>query len=1244
MTPSSPVPEKPGASGDRSSEGPPQSWLLRAGTRTIETLRSFARERSGSFRFRDLVEKEFQYLDRENAGTPIVASGGIPREPWVCFTDRDHLGLALSGGGIRSATFNLGVLQALEHESVLKEVHYLATVSGGGYIGGFWTRWLQRNPTAGASERGDRAACFPVSSRPAARSSEHSPRDTRDPAPVRHLREFSRFLVPRLGFFESETWDGIVAFLGGLLPALVAAVALMALTFYVWSQAAYGLAHAGTVAAALAVGLVSFAIQLGCEAAWLGSGKQGRARESFLSYVVLAAATGVVAAWFWRLVVGSRSGAVQAWFDGARVQPGVSWVPFALSGVWVLVGLVSLFLRAGCAGFGGIPAATRLSRKLERAASRLIAPAVIWAMFALLWEAGRWVRGSASPSRFAAGTGAGAAGCSALFVWLRGWLGRPIQETNASRVLKRTVAALKPLVPQLLAYAAAALLLFVVCLLVQGLGCGSRVPYGVAGACVVLLATLVWFNPARVGLHDFYRSRISRCYLGAAAARDDYEYTRPTVEQPDDDIPLEDLLAGAAPRRPVHLICCTANDLSGDVLGTLYRGGRSATVSPFGLSLGDDCAPMKGLRLSSALTASAAAFNSQMGSLSMRLGPAVSFLMCAFNLRLGLWVPHPRYPLERRLPPGLPFFYEMFGLTACDAAPPPRKDGETSSGIGAPASGALPAAPGAPSGRKGALLDLARGYWRMLHLSDGGHFENLAIYELVRRHCRYVIASDCGADPQAAFDDLGNAVRRIREDFGVEVELDTEPLRPGADGLARQHAVVGTIHYDGLTGTDKGTIIYLKPVLTGDEPPDVLEYKKRNAAFPHETTGDQFYDEPQFESYRRLGEHAGRATFRYAEEIERTRRDRHEFVENLFFDATDRWFSPPDRQDQVLIALNDRCAALDAAVRDSAPAALRAELFPEAAAADGESASPAASPDDEARVVFFCMQAAQIMEDVWRAADLAAAWSHPVNDGWMNYFRRWAATASFRRWWPLLRPIYGTGLRDFVRDRFDIVVKDTRARVEPAIPGADLSLASMEVTDEALRGFAWKEWESRYGERDLDRLAEQGFRALDYRLTLAPGRTGDRGRSFQVGFLLYRLVEDGGARRVEWSSQDLFVPSQLVGAGITTRFLDSAIRHFEKASTGPLSELRVVMDGSPSETEGGEQRRQLLDPGSRLQRVRDIGFYRSRSFTLLPPAADGADANTLRLPVGARELGGSAIGEERSPDASIPTVAGSVSR
>jgi hypothetical protein len=146
-----------------------------------------------------------------------------------------------------------------------------------------------------------------------------------------------------------------------------------------------------------------------------------------------------------------------------------------------------------------------------------------------------------------------------------------------------------------------------------------------------------------------------------------------------------------------------------------------------------------------------------------------------------------------------------------------------------------------------------------VHLSDGGHFENLGLYELVRRHCRFIIVSDCGADPEYKFDDLGAALRRIRTDFGVEIDIDISPLIPGPNGRATQHMAVGTIYYD--QASDLGILLLFKPNLLGEEPDDVQQYRRRNTAFPQEPTGDQFYDEAQWESYRRLGEHAARSPF-----------------------------------------------------------------------------------------------------------------------------------------------------------------------------------------------------------------------------------------------------------------------------------------------------------------------------------------------------------------------------------------------
>jgi Patatin-like phospholipase len=92
--------------------------------------------------FKGLITEERKDLEPEgeNCGSSTIAKPGPAEEPWVAFTTEDRVGLVLSGGGIRSATFNLGLLQALQQKDVLKQVDYLSTVSGGGYIDGFWNR------------------------------------------------------------------------------------------------------------------------------------------------------------------------------------------------------------------------------------------------------------------------------------------------------------------------------------------------------------------------------------------------------------------------------------------------------------------------------------------------------------------------------------------------------------------------------------------------------------------------------------------------------------------------------------------------------------------------------------------------------------------------------------------------------------------------------------------------------------------------------------------------------------------------------------------------------------------------------------------------------------------------------------------------------------------------------------------------------------------------------------------------
>jgi hypothetical protein len=265
------------------------------------------------------------------------------------------------------------------------------------------------------------------------------------------------------------------------------------------------------------------------------------------------------------------------------------------------------------------------------------------------------------------------------------------------------------------------------------------------------------------------------------------------------------------------------------------------------------------------------------------------------------------------------------------------------------------------------------------------------------------------------------------------------------------------------------------------------------------------------------------------------------------------------------------------------------------------------------RVVFFLMEAAQLMEDVWKAAELATQWSHPVNEAWMSYFQRWASTPSFRHWWPLLRPIYSVGFRNFVRDRFCIVVKDSHARAEPAITGAELTLTAMAITDPGLQGLAWQQWVARWGTPDLKGFEADGYHAFDYAISLAPGGDGDRGRSAQVGFVLYRQVRCDGGVCVEWNSQNLFVPYPLIGAGIVARLLDATINHFTNLVVDRPRQLRVFVDEMRACAPASATQKQFSDPGSRLQRVRDISFYRSRGFSYVCPDSPGEVPNSMIL-------------------------------
>lgn len=1094
-------------------------------------------------------------------------------EPWLRFTSKDRFGLALSGGGIRSATFNLGLLQSLGAKGLLDRIDYLATVSGGGYVGGFWTALRQHGSRALADRARARVASTPQ--RRAEADPARSASDGPEPIEVRHLREFSRFLMPRAGLLSQDTWTAVVAVLGGALPALGATLSAFALVFVSWwlLQSALELGRTypdlyGVPPVSLLFATFTWFVQVTTEGNFRRSGRGGLAAINegwFLASSVLAALF--------------SAGALQ--LTPLSVSPS-----FEPTLAWALAGLALLALRAPVSRFGSVGEALQRGQYLERAAARCFVPALIWAGLGAIWVASEMVAWQRVEHWAITGSTGGALTATGLFVWLRNWLSERPEPTRASAALQRLGKWLRPVLPELLANVAVLLIAAAIAVAIQMATPEQRLGIG-AGALALLLLALIAFDPMRVGLHEFYRGRIARCFLGAAKPT----RSRPsaTIEQPGDDFTLGEL--DARRQAPLHLVCCAANNLSGDALAGLYRGARSCVISPFGVTLGSYTASLDDLRFSSALTASGAAFNSQMGAISMRLGPAAAVLMSALNLRLGLWLPHPLNPGNwfGRFP-GLYFFLEALGQSSCD--PPSAQVRQDAFDL---LEGRTPA--------KFGVKRRIRVRSQNLHLSDGGHFENLALYELIRRHCRYVIVSDASADPDTAFDDLANAVRRVREDFGVEIDLDISPLRPNQAGYSSQHAVVGTIHYDGLGGTDKGTILYFKPALTGDEPPDVLQYRHRNAAFPHESTGDQFFDEAQWESYRRLGEHAGSVILRVAqppEALDAARAER--LVERLFLDATQQWHPTQRRNREVFLELTERCRQLEAELRDNAPAWLRAEFFPEVGAALGFEPPVEAGPeraDEELRAVHLMLMVGQVMEEIWLAAELDLHWAHPVNEGWMSYLHRWASTPTFRRWWPVLRPIFDVHFRDFIKDRFGVALVDGRARRhEWGQVGARLELVP--ITSAPERAVA--------AEQRLRVLGPwpPGSHVLEYRLHfLAEGTLPLR--SVQVGLLTYRRVPTESGYEACWGASELFVPPALMGAGIVARLLDAVVAYFAEEQGGRIERARVSLT---EDGHGGPGPQSARDPSGRLRSVNLINFYKSRGF-VYADELDGAGCDEL---------------------------------
>jgi hypothetical protein len=373
----------------------------------------------------------------------------------------------------------------------------------------------------------------------------------------------------------------------------------------------------------------------------------------------------------------------------------------------------------------------------------------------------------------------------------------------------------------------------------------------------------------KFSLHAMYRARLIRAYLGAsrpAGERSPDPFTgfdeqdnlfmhelRPTREKPNE--------------RPIHLVNIALNLVGGDNLAWQERKAAPFTVSSLhagshrlgyrrtsrgpggadqdrwqrdqdrkkhlpvdGYYGGDN-----GISLGTAMTISGAAASPNMGYHS---SPTVTFLMTLLNVRLGWWLGNPGPAGDTtfdRASPRLgikPIISEMFG----------RTNGANS----------------------------------YVYLSDGGHFENLGLYEAVLRRCRFVVVCDASCDEKCELSDLGNAIRKIRIDLGIPIEFEQPFGIRSRSAMARtdvhdEYYAVATIRYsavDAPSGASvspadyDGTLIYVKPAFYGREPRDVFNYATESSAFPHESTADQFFSETQFESYRALGHWVAKSILR----------------------------------------------------------------------------------------------------------------------------------------------------------------------------------------------------------------------------------------------------------------------------------------------------------------------------------------------------------------------------------------------
>ena len=688
--------------------------------------------------------KEIQ--KRRNA---VLALRGEPQTTDEVKVNNDLSGLSFSGGGVRSATFCLGIAQALVDSALFSSFDYLSTVSGGGYIGTTLTTSMAGEPES-RGVRGDP---------PITRSSDDKSDQHAEPEIIRHLRNYSRYLAP-VGKSRTLTLPALIA-LGFTINLLILLPGLIFLALGVRATS-----FLGHFQYPIIVTVATFSVWSALYAVVVSSGQGGQPerRQSLLTLTVWLAGSLTL---FVFLNLQPTAVEFVQWVFDTDLRAAFSWLLGSIGAIGVLVGVAGyLFRRLG-----------RYASRLWRLALGLLAPVALWTMVlaivSTLYYPCAWYTFEATTGLSIVDTFRELGQQLNIFDLTYG----PSNACLLTYETGRTTEAVQPSD------------LFIVVAF-----------YMISAATLIITGLFV--NVNATSLHAFYRDRL----------RDAYIIRKPGYEHPKlTDLPLH---------APYQILNAAINIQSSS------QNLRGRNAQPFMFSKLFCGSEITGwcrtealqsadpqIDLAAAMAVSGAAIAPNQGIIT---NTPLRFLMAVANARLGYWLINPKRLIAGSIisQKVSPYFFlrELFGR-----------------------------------------LDETQ---KRIYVSDGGHIENLGVYELLRRKCRFIIIVDAEQDEAGTFHGLAHLMRIAKIDFNLDLKFSLADTRPNEAKISKAHAALGFVQYG---PHEVGQLLYVKASLTGDEEEYIMEYKRRYPDFPHEPTTDQFFSEEQFEAYRALGEHIGEA-------------------------------------------------------------------------------------------------------------------------------------------------------------------------------------------------------------------------------------------------------------------------------------------------------------------------------------------------------------------------------------------------